>query len=215
MATLKVRSKTSSTITVYITGLDASYSNKERNVYWSCVDSTVYVYPAKSTIDNGISQTDDIELSGFSASTTYTITARITYYDANGTTHTVDLTAKATTQAEAPTITRPAKFSWVKSIVAKGKDAIIYASDWNALTANINDVRAYRKEKGYTVSSPTKFSFTTALRGHDLTADMFNEVLEAIKGISGYGTWFREFSKGEDCTAELLNSVVAELNTIP
>jgi hypothetical protein len=121
-----------------------------------------------------------------------------------------------TTKPSSPSApTRPAKFSWIKSTVKQGKDAIVFASDWNALTANINAVRAYRKEKGYTVSTPIEYPFSTAKKGNALTADMFNEVLRAIKGISGYGTWFRDFKPGEDCTAELLNSVVTELNTIP
>ncbi len=203
MATLKVRSETSTTITVYITGLDANYSNKERNIYWSCSDNTVYVSPQKTSIPNKISQTDDIKLSGFSAGKTYTIKATITYYDADGT-HTVELTATATTSSSGTT--RPSKFSWTLSIVSKGEDAVIYATDWNDLTENINDVRKYKGLSSYT--------FTVAEKNNDFTAEIFNEAVSAIQGISGYGTSLSKVSKGGSFTAKIFDDLVLSINSV-
>ena len=208
MATLEWISSTSTTITVKITGLDDSYNNRQRTVFWGC--GTAYPDPPSTAIPNKRKETDPITLSGFSAGKTYTINGNILYYgyvDGKEESFTKPISCKAKT--------RPSKFSWEYSDVAQGKDAIKSATDLNNLTQNINEVRAYRKANGYTVSSPTEYSFTTAVKGHDITADMFNELLHAIKGISGYGTWFRDFDSGEECTAQLLNSVVTELNTIP
>lgn len=210
MAQIVVSSKTTSSITVYVGSLDTNYSRDGRKVDWY-LDGK---WKKQITLDAYVSKSDTVTFSGLSAETTYEIKALI--YEAESASELfAELTKNVTTNAETPTITRPSKFSWTNSIVKQGEDAIIYATEWNELTGNINEVRAYRKAKGYTVSTPTQYSFTAAVRGNDLTADMFNEVLEAISGISGYGTWFREFSKGEDCTADLLNSVVTELNTIP
>lgn len=153
-----------------------------------------------------------ITFSGLDEGTTYVCNAQYSSTDGYGGTW---IGAKTFTTKTSSSASRPSKFGWTNSVVEQGKDAIIYATEWNELTENINEVRAYRKANGYTVSAPIQYSFTKAVKGNDLTADMFNEVLEAIKGISGYGTWFRDFNPGEDCTAELLNSVVTELNTIP
>lgn len=207
MAYIAVASKTTSSITVYLAALDTGYSFDDRRIDW-------YVggrYKAYTNIDAYAEESDTAGLSGLSAGTTYTIYAKV--YKGSDVSPFATFSKSVTTEKATPT--RPSKFSWTKSIVEQGKDAIIYATEWNALTANINEVRAYRKAKGYTVSTPTGYSFTTAVKGNNLTADMFNEVLDAISGISGYGTWFRNFDKGEDCTADLLNSVVTELNTIP
>lgn len=207
MAQIVVASKTTTSITVYLGSLDTNYSFSDRRIDWYANGT----WKASTNIDAYAGNSDTATLSGLSAGTTYTIKAEV--YKGTDITPFATFTKSVTT--ESSTSARPSKFSWTKSIVEQGKDAIIYATEWNELTENINEVRAYRKAKGYTVSTPTEYSFTTAVKGNDLTADMFNEVLEAISGISGYGTWFREFSKGEDCTAQLLNSVVTELNTIP
>lgn len=206
MATLKVRSTTSSTITVYITGLDANYDNKERNIYWSCTDNTVYVSPAKTTIANKISETQDVTLSGFSAGKTYTVKATIAWYsdDAGTETNTTELTASATTKSASSS--RPKKFSWTLSTVSQGEDAIIYTTDWNDLTENINDVRKYKGLSSYT--------FTVAEKNNDFTAEIFNEAVSAIQGISGYGTSLSKVSKGDSFTAKIFDDLVSSINSV-
>lgn len=207
MAKIVIASQTSTSVTVYLGELDTNYSYNDRRVDWYIG----YTYKAYTNIDAYAEESDTATLTGLHAGATYTIYAKVY----KGSDIEPFATFSKSVTIESDTSARPSKFSWDKSIVEQGKDAIIYASDWNTLTKNINEVRAYRKANGYTVSSPTQYSFTTAVKGNALTADMFNEVLNAIKGISGYGTWFRDFEKGEDCTAQLLNSVVTELNTIP
>lgn len=207
MAYIEVVETTKSSITVYLASLDTNYSFNDRRIYWYVGSTT---YKAYTNIDAYAEKSDTAELSGLSAGTTYTIYAKV--YKGSDISPFATFSKSVTTEKD--TSARPSKFSWTKSIVQQGKDAIIYATEWNDLTKNINEVRAYRKAKGYTVSTPTQYSFTTAVKG-DITAVIYNEAVKAIKGISGYGTYLSEVSKGEDCTADLLNSVVTELNTIP
>ena len=203
MATLNVRSKTSSTVTVYISGLDANYNNKTRTIYWTCGNATIL--PKSTTIANQITQTADIKLSGFSPSTTYTIYADIAYYDKDDdTAQSVRLSVTFTTASNASQ--RPSKFSWTLSKVTQGEDAVIYATDWNNLTKNINNVRAYKGLSSYT--------FTVAEKNNDFTAEIFNEAVSAIQGISGYGTSLNKVSKGDSFTAKKIDDLVSSINSV-
>ncbi len=102
--------------------------------------------------------------------------------------------------------TRPDYFSWTYS-KKSGKTFKLTAKEWNALTANINEVRAYR---GY-----SQYSFTKAYSGDDFTAKMYNQARKAIQGISGYGTYIPTVYAGDEVTAYALNQLVSELNAIP
>lgn len=105
---------------------------------------------------------------------------------------------------ETPTV-RPSKFYWTCTKTS-GATFNLTAAEWNGLTANINAVREYC---GY---SP--YSFTTAYRGYNFTAAMYNQAVNAIKGISGYGYYLSTVSKGDTVTAYRLNILRDELNAI-
>lgn len=105
-----------------------------------------------------------------------------------------------------PTPSRPDYFSWTYT-KRSGRAFNLTADEWNELTSNINEVRRYR---GY-----SNYSFTTAYSGDNFTAKMYNQAVNAIKGISGYGTYIYTVSKGEEVTADLLNDLRDELNAVP
>lgn len=202
MAKISVDSKTSTSITVYLDELDTNYSYNNRYIEWY-VDEEGTKPDATTTIGAYASKSNTATLKGLSPNTTYTIIALV--YVSGDLSPFASFTKSVTTEKATPT--RPSKFGWDKSIVEQGKDAIIYASDWNDLTANINEVRAYK--------SLSSYSFTTAVKGNDFTAIMYNEAVKAIKGISGYGTYLSEVSKGDKVTAKRLNDLVSEINAVP
>lgn len=109
-------------------------------------------------------------------------------------------------EIEVPEIPRPSNFAWTYN-KGSGRDFNLTASEWNSFTARINEFREY---KGL-----SRYSFTTARRGNDFTAAMYNQARSAIRGISGYGTYIPQVSAGDDITAYVLNVIVNELNAIP
>lgn len=196
MAKIVIASQTSTSVTVYLGELDTNYSYNDRRIDWYAGNTR----KASTNIAAYASSSNLATLSGLSSGTTYTITAKV--YKGADATPFATFTASATTD-----IARPAEFSWTKSIVQQGKDAIIYASDWKELTANINEVRVYRGLSNY--------SFTKAEPGKPFTAEMYKQAVRAIKGISGYGTYLKEVSIGDPVTAKKLNDLVAEINSVP
>ena len=81
------------------------------------------------------------------------------------------------------------------------------ASEWNALTANINLVRAY---KGLGL-----FNFTTAYPRNEFKAYMYNECLYALEPMYiGRDLSGMEVSSGDDVTASALNYLVTLVNGI-
>lgn len=102
--------------------------------------------------------------------------------------------------------TRPAKFYWTYS-KAQGGSFNLTATEWNNLCANINSVRAY---KGLTA-----YSFTTAYTGNIFYAYMYNQAVEAIQGVDGYGSYLSAVTSKSTITAYHMNILVSELNAIP
>ena len=105
-----------------------------------------------------------------------------------------------------PAAVRPSDFSWTYT-KTKGGNFNLTAAEWNTLTARINAFRAYKGLSDY--------SFTYAYKGNDFTATMDNQAVNAIKGISGYGSYLSTVSSGDTVTAVGLNLLRDELNAIP
>ncbi len=103
-------------------------------------------------------------------------------------------------------VTRPSNFSWTYT-KTQGGSFNLTAAEWNSLTARIN---AFREYKGL-----SSYSFTYAYKGNDFTAAMYNQAVNAIKGISGYGSYLSTVSSGDTVTAAGLNLLRDELNAIP
>ena len=104
------------------------------------------------------------------------------------------------------TTNRPAYFSWTYD-KSSGGSFNLTATEWNNLCSNINAVRVY---KGLSV-----YSFTTASSGNIFYASMYNEAVDAIQGISGYGAYLSTVSSNSIIYASQMNSLVSELNAIP
>lgn len=99
---------------------------------------------------------------------------------------------------------RPDKFAW--DTPKTGKRFTIGIAEVNRLGENINEVREYMDCSSYT--------FTTVSRGMTMSAALYNSWVDAIKGISGFGTYLNHVSAGDRITAALLNAVVQELNAV-
>ena len=196
MAAISVVSKTRASFTVQLTGLDSAYSGKTRSAKWYC-GSTVQ---GTQTLSNKITSSEEYVLStSLSINTSYTIKCVITYYDGT--------TAKtATLTTTAATASSPAYFSWTGGKKVKGRAFNLTASDWNALTSNINLVR---KSHGY-----SNYSFTKAYKGNNFKATMYNQAVNAITGM-GYGDYLYTVSKGEAVWASELNNLVDAINEVP
>ncbi len=105
-----------------------------------------------------------------------------------------------------PAKVRPDKFQWTYPKV-QGGDFHLTAAEWNAFTANINAMRDY-----YSLSP---YSFSTAQAGNDFTAGHYNQARQAIQDIDGYGTYIPTVRTGDAVTADVMNTIVSELNAIP
>ena len=145
--------------------------------------------------------------SGNNFSFTYDVAANTTYYVwvksySGASSGYVDLYI----EPPAPSVIRPSNFSWTHE-KTQGGSFNLTADEWNALTARINAFREYWGLNSY--------SFTYAYKGNDFTAAMYNQAVNAIKDISGYGSRLSTVSKGNNVTAAGLNLLRDELNDIP
>jgi hypothetical protein len=193
MANIVTSSQTTSSISVYVDNLDTGYDHDDRYILWY-INGT---YTKTQVIDRKISYTPTITFYGLSAGTTYSIKAEIYYNYGN---NSVTLTHSVTTDKP----TRPSEFSW-ETAKTSGQTFKLTAKEWNDLTDNINDVRNYKNK--------TSYSFTTAVPGEPLTVGMYNEVVEAIKGMKSNAGIY-EVEKGWVVYDWRLNDLVEELNSI-
>ena len=137
---------------------------------------------------------------GLSPNTTYNVFCNYS----NNSSSAVD-TALGITVTTAKT-SRPSNFEWTNAKVT-GQAFNLTAAEWNSFTARINAFRAYKGLSNY--------SFTTAYTGNPFTAAMYTQAQNAIRGISGYGTYIPDAVKGGAITAYHLNQIRDELNIIP
>lgn len=113
-----------------------------------------------------------------------------------------------------PDVIRPNDWEWTTKISSTAyvpMDSLgfhpVTATEWNNFTKRINEFRAYT---GY-----SDYSFSIVSRGQEFTPTIYNQAVNAIKGISGYGSYLSTISKGTELTANLLLSLRDELNAIP
>lgn len=135
MAYIELSSRTSSSLKVYLAGLDSSYTGTKRNVKWYA-NGTL---KKSTTINNGITQSPTVTLSGLSASTRYTIKCVIS--NIQGMSSGVTLTEKFWTKDPTPTISsftvsqtstgvKKARCSWRCSNLISGAYYEITVSGW-------------------------------------------------------------------------------------
>lgn len=104
---------------------------------------------------------------------------------------------------------RPSYFSWNTAKIAGEPFNLTYL-EWVALIVNIDKVRAYKGLNGYPYDGVMG-------QGEPFTAQMYNDVVNAIIVIPGY--IYQNFpletvSSGDPVTAKCLNDLVAAINSI-
>ncbi len=191
-----------------------SFENSgEATFYTSSSEDTYGYLSTSSSLDSTNGEpssyiaSDDDSSSGNNFAISYNVTAGTIYYIwvrqySGNSTGAIDLYIEP---PEAAAV-RPSNFSWTYT-KTKGGSFNLTAAEWNALTARIN---AFREYKGL-----SSYSFTYAYKGNDFTAAMYNQAVNAIKGISGYGSYLSTVSSGDTVTAAGLNLLRDELNAIP
>ena len=107
-----------------------------------------------------------------------------------------------TTESE---LQRPWDWEWYSTIKQGGKIGLS-ALEWNHFCDRINEFRIY---KGL-----SEYSFTTAVKGNEITASIVNEAYIAIKGISGHGTLPSKAVQGSVITASFFLDLTDALNSI-
>ncbi|MBR5235750.1 MAG: hypothetical protein IKW06_00020 [Clostridia bacterium] len=180
-----------------------------------CVLELLYNYNLPSNVDNWIiAKTINAPNGARSATTRYNSSGTIdlTFLE-SGTSYSIrlvsadyDNTSEYSSWKSITTPSRPSNFSWTYSKVQGGAFNLT-ATEWNNFTAKVNAFREYKYLSAY--------SFTYAYKGNDFTAAMYNQAVNAIKGISGYGSYLSTVSKGDTVTAAGLNLLRDELNAIP
>jgi len=198
MADLVISEITHNSFSAYVTNLDISYSRNDRTIYWY-LNGSLYTI---SELGAHVPVSPYITFSYLSSNTSYSVEAQIYYTNSvdDPNYQTVSVYGNCVTSAPP----RPAKFSWTYP-KTKGADFNLKATEWNALTANINLVRAYYGLSLYT--------FTTAYVGNNFLASMYNECLYAMNpmylniDLTGIAV-----SSGDDITADLLNYLVTLVN---
>lgn len=98
---------------------------------------------------------------------------------------------------------RPGKFSW-DIPKNKGDDYQVTAEEWNKFQRNVAAVIRYKNV------SPIEFAEVNA--GDTLTADLYMNTREAIRSISGYGTYIPSVQKHTKITADKSSTVPSENN---
>lgn len=191
-----------------------SFENSgEATFYTSSSEDTYGYLSTSSSLDSTNGEpssyiaSDDDSSNGNNFAISYNVTAGTIYYIwvrqySGSSTGTIDLYIEPPEAA----VTRPSNFSWTYTKTSGGSFNLT-AAEWNALTARIN---AFREYKGL-----SSYSFTYAYKGNDFTAAMYNQAVNAIKGISGYGSYLSTVSSGDTVTAAGLNLLRDELNAIP
>ena len=191
-----------------------SFENSgEATFYTSSSEDTYGYLSTLSSLDSANGEpssyiaSDDDSSSGNNFAISYNVTAGTIYYIwvrqySGNSTGAIDLYIEP---PEAAAV-RPSNFSWTYT-KTQGGSFNLTAAEWNSLTARIN---AFREYKGL-----SSYSFTYAYKGNDFTAAMYNQAVNAIKGISGYGSYLSTVSKGDTVTAAGLNLLRDELNAIP
>jgi hypothetical protein len=183
-------------VTFQVSGL----SSGDRVRFWVAqpdINGTTVVDQSYTSTANIMTRT----FSGLSPSTNYTA------YVGIGEPTTIlpgqSFTTDSTSQPPAPT--RPSNWVWATPPVRGNLVSnTLTAAQWNAFTARVNAFRSY-------VGLST-IPFATATRGAEITTNIFNTVLGAIRQM---GTVPANPSKGNEITAAMIVQMTNGLNSIP
>ena len=128
--------------------------------------------------------------------------------------HTISITAKLdgittntlTTNIFLSENERPNNFEW-DAAKKSGETFSLTKEEMNRLMDNINATRVYRGLQAY--------PFAKIQSGDTFTSDIYNNIVEAIQGISGYGDYLKNVTANSDViSARDLNVLKDEINAV-
>lgn len=99
---------------------------------------------------------------------------------------------------------KPTALNWATKVSTE--EFRLTASEWNTMTAKINEWRAYE--------GSAAMSFPVAYSGNDFTAYMFNHAVNAITALSPPYSPAATVNAGDDVTAPKLNRIRDSLNSL-
>lgn len=171
MASISLSNRTDTTLTVRITGLQASYTGNARTCKWFADD----VRKGSMVLANEITTSQNFTISGLKANTTYDVRAEI---DASGWTNTVYVQPVSFTTDKSPI--EPFSWSYAATYAFnhKGLASTLTADEWNSLVDKVEEI--FPSWNGYAAR---------AYLGDIITASKFNVIARKV----GYNT----FSKGD------------------
>ena len=216
MASVSISSITSNSCFVRLTGLDTAYSRNDRQVDYYFNNE----WMGYENLDAYISRSDGVDIEDLEPDTRYSVEAVVNFASGSP----IYLNSSFRTE-----IGRPEKFYWIDSRndltdLPKGVliENYITASLWRELQNNVNkylkdtdvpelqnNVNDVREYKGY-----RSYSFSRVSRGDPILADDYNDIVSAIKGISGYGSYLSYVSEGDIITRRIMQRLQDELNAI-
>lgn len=190
MARIALDSVDDSSIGVYVSSLDKTYSYDDRTIKWH-IDGK---YKSKMYLDAKVSSSDVKTFSNLSSSTTYSISAVI--YKGND--------VLTTLYRNVTTESRIDPFNWDNRKYS-GRDFTVNmtANEWNKFTDFINEVR---NANGY-----GNASFDRAYRGEKFYGNQYKQARSAIQGM-GYGGNLPYRETGDTIYADDLNELVYQAN---
>lgn len=191
MAQISMYDRGTTYISVYITGLDSSYSRNDRYIRWWFNGN----YSHQENLSNNVSTSIPTDFTELSPNTSYSFGAVIFYTDYEGGPYnTSTLTDQYFSTLSNP---RPSYFYWSSygtgyspqnRSVSSGKIAVYrpYATAFNALRTNIINMLVY---KGIIVSADffmsSNYYFATVSSGNAITAALYNKAASGINAMGG------------------------------
>ena len=219
-AGINIASRTSDSVTLYLSGLDSSWTNGTRMAYWylghgnrGMPSETSYFQMDVRELEDGITSGGRVTFDGLEPNTEYGICCLI-YYGSELLKETTGWVTTTDEEVGDIEITVP-KWSWDKTNgtatdeqTAKAYDALIHNGPtkdfsykvWNDMVEVVREILSQTGDKWndddgeYATPSQTKMSNTES--GRTLTATRFNSLLYNID--SRYETELKEVSPGDE-----------------
>lgn len=189
---------TTTSFIVYANDLRTIYGDKEITWYLDGDPYDSYV------LNSGI-MSDSCEFNDLDPDTTYSVYYSIIYTD-GGAYDEESSIIHPSTDTEEEDAERPEYFDWTYT-KKSGNEFNLTAKEWNALCKNVNELLAYYGQYDY--------YFTTAYKEAAFTANMYNEILDAIYPISPRSwDYLKEYkvNPGDAVRAKALNDLVDLVN---
>lgn len=211
------------TITVHVTGFDEDYNGVweiRYGVYEKDTGTNIVARTLRSDSDLSFDKVTFDSMDGIAPGTTYQIYVLLTPYPGEDSGVNSWITWEPREVTTGGSSARPAKFKWAdgKTTKTSGQTFDITAREWCGFLDNINSVRAYKgysqfSQGSYTLSAYYNY-FTYPATGQPFRYQHYNQALNAITGMLGYGYADNSVKQGDLVTADRINLLVEWLNGI-